>query len=102
MHQLHDVAVGGRDDRVNECNSFLAVLLSYSRVSEQLHIWCTRQPSQAMHMRATTVLPLKPQPAVLCTKDIQVKALEELLESLIEKPVSYSQVVNDCIPSCFR
>jgi len=45
------------------------------------------------------VLPLKPQPAVLCTKDIQVKALEELLESLIEKPVSYSQVVNDWMPA---
>ena len=30
------------------------------------------------------VLPLKPQPVVLCTKDVQVKALEELLELLIE------------------
>ena len=42
------------------------------------------------------MLPLKPQPVVLCTKDVQVKALEELLESLIEKPVSYSWAVNDC------
>ena len=54
------------------------------------------QPNQTMHMRTATVLPLKPQPVVLCTKDVQVKALEELLESLVEKPVSYSWVVNDC------
>ena len=78
------------------CNSMLAVLLSCSRVSEQLYIWRTRQPSQTMHMRTATVLSLKPQLVVLCTKVIQVKALEELLESLIEKPVSYSWVVNDC------
>ena len=82
--------------RVNECISLLAVLLSCSRVSEQLYIWRTRQPSQTMHMRTATVLPLVPQPVVLCTKDVQVKGLEELLESLLEKPVSYSWVVNDC------
>ena len=75
-------------------NSLLAVLLSCSRVSEQLHIWRTGQQSQTMHVRTVMVLPLKPQPVVLYTKDIQVKALEELLESLIEKPVSYSWVVN--------
>ena len=85
--------------RVNKCNSLPVVLLSCGRVSEQLHIRRTRQPSQIMHMRTATVLPLKPQPVVLCSKDIQVKALEELLESLIEKPVSYSWVVNDCTPA---
>ena len=95
----HKSRIGGGDHRVNECNSLLAVLLSCSRVSEQLHIWRTRQPSQAMHVRTATVLPLKPQPVVLCTKDVQVKALEELLESLVEKPVSYSWVVNDCMPA---
>ena len=31
-----------------------------------------------------------------CHGAAQVKALEELLESLVEKPVSYSWVVNDC------
>ena len=35
-------------------------------------------------MRTATVLPLKPQPVVIRTKDVQVKALEELLELLIE------------------
>ena len=87
--------VGGGDDGVNERNSLLAVLFSRSRVSEQLYIWRTRQPNQTMHMRTATVLPLKPQLVVLCTKDVQVKALEKLLESLVEKPVSYSCVVND-------
>jgi len=51
-----------------------AVLLSRNRVNEQLHIWRTRQPSQALHMSTAMVLPLKPQPAVLCTKNIQEKA----------------------------
>ena len=45
------------------------------------------------------MLPLKPQPIVLCTKDVHVKALEELLELLVEKPVSYSWIVNDCMPA---
>ena len=47
------------------------------------------------------MLPLKPQLVVLCTKDIQENSLEELLELLIhvEKPVSYSQVVNDWMPA---
>ena len=35
-------------------------------------------------VRTATVLLLKPQPIVLGTKDVPVKALEELLESLIE------------------
>ena len=81
---------------ITESMSLLVVLLSCSRVSEQLYAWCTRQPSQAMHMRTATVLPLKPQPVVLGTKDVQVKAFEGLLESLVEKPV---WVVNDCMHS---
>jgi len=68
------IRVGGGDDWVSECNSLPAVLLSRNRVNEQLHIWRTRQPSQALHMSTAMVLPLKPQPAVLCTKNIQEKA----------------------------
>ena len=53
--------------------------------------------SQTMHMRTATVLPLKPQPVVPLHKGFPGKALEELLESLKEKPVSYSWVVSDCM-----
>ena len=49
-------------------------------------------------MKTATMLLLKHQPIVLGTKDIQIKALEELLESLVEKQVSYSWIVNDCMP----
>ena len=71
--------------------------LSVSRHLKSISHHCGG-PVKLVQLYSRSLLTLKLQPIVLCTKDVQVKALEELLESLVEKPVSYSWVVNDCMP----
>ena len=46
-----------------------------------------------MHVRATSVLPLKPQPVVSGSEDSCVEGLDELHDPVVEKPVREGRVV---------
>ena len=52
-----------------------------------------------MDMGAASVLPLKSQPVVSCSKDSYIESPEELHNSVVEEPVSKSWVLNDCLGS---
>ena len=49
-----------------------------------------------MHMRAATVLPLKAQPVVSSTKDTSLEGIIELVDAIVEEPVSDGRVLYDC------
>ena len=52
-----------------------------------------------MDMRAASVLPLKPQPVVCCSKDSSVEDLDKLYNSVIKEPVCEGWVLDDCLGS---
>ena len=84
------------DNAVGKLGDFLLDCIRGVRRRQQLlHIWCIRQPCQTMHMRTATVLPLKSHPVVSDTEYSHIVILDELLHSVIEKPVSNSWVLND-------
>ena len=43
-----------------------------------------------MHMRTSTVLPLKSEPVVCCSQDANVEYIDELAGPVIKKPISDS------------
>ena len=49
-----------------------------------------------MHVRAATVLPLKAQPVVSSTQDTSVESINELVDAMVEEPVSDGRVLYDC------
>ena len=67
---ISDVAAIWEDSRVDSGDQLVGLLDDVFleavtvTVQELLHIWCVRQPGQAVHMRAASVLPLEPQPVV--------------------------------------
>ena len=57
-----------------------------------LHIECIRKPGKAMHMRAATVLPPKLEPEVGGTKNTNIESVNELLNAMVEAPISNGRV----------
>ena len=51
--------------------------------------------NQAVHVRAATVLPLKPHPVVGDTKYSDIVGLDEFHDSFVEEPVCDSWILND-------
>ena len=49
-----------------------------------------------MHVRAATVLPLKAQPVVSSSKHTSVEGIDELVDTVVKKPVSDGRVLYDC------
>ena len=58
-----------------------------------LHVGCIRKPGKAVHMRATTVLPLKAEPEVSGTKNANVESINKLLDAMMEEPVGNGWVL---------
>ena len=86
---IHLVAIGISGDFCLDCVS------GVRRGQELLHVWCIRQPGQAMHVGAATVLPLKPHPVVGDTKYSDIVGLDKLLDSVIEEPVCDGWILYD-------
>ena len=49
-----------------------------------------------MHVRAATVLPLKAQPVVSSSKHTSVEDIDELVDAMMEEPVSNGRVLYEC------
>ena len=96
-HQ-EDGRVNGGDELVS---MFADVILEgfIGAITKLLHVRCVGQPSKAMDVGATSVLPLKPQPVVCGSKDSNIQSPEELHNSVVEEPVSKSWVLDDGLGS---
>ena len=49
-----------------------------------------------MHMRTSTVLPLKVHPVVCDTKNTNIEGIDELLNVVMEEPICNGWVLNHC------
>ena len=88
--------VAGGDNAIGISGDFcLDCVSGVRRGQELLHVWVIRQPGQAMHVRAATVLPLKPHPVVGDTKYSDIVGLDKLLDSVIEEPVCDGWILYD-------
>ena len=72
---------------------------SIGAITELLHVRLVGQPGKAMDVGATSVLPLKPQPVVICSKDSDIESREELHNLVVEEPVCNSWVLDDTLDS---
>ena len=89
--------IAGGDKAISIPGDFLLDCISddVRRREKLLHIWCIRQPGQAMNMRAATMLPLKLHPVVSDSKHSDKVGLDEFLDSVIEEPVRDDWILND-------
>ena len=88
--------IAGGDNAISVSGDFcLDCVSGVRRRQELLHVWCIRQPGQAVYVRAATVLPLKPHPVVGDTKYSDIVGLDELNDSFIAEPVRNGWILDD-------
>ena len=73
---------------------FLCCISAGSRGGQDLfHVWSIRKPGKAVDMKAAMMLPLKAKPEVSGTKNTNVESIDELLDAMVEEPVSNGRVL---------
>ena len=93
IHCAHNLVSIVGDDLC--CSKHLIITIGASR-EKLLHIWCIWQPSNVMHMWATTVLPLEPVPVVSDSQNIHVEGINVFRYAVVKEPVGNSWIFCHC------